>query len=171
MKKIIICLAACTVTMALISCKPRPIGGCGECAKIPAHNLIDCENYNDVFTVFWNLNDNNLYPRDCSEVLVCGYVHYEKFNNMISPFRLNDDSISYVANPYDYYSKPQVRINGACDSISDLIKPIINSSLSKKCYVKGLLVTTIINDVVNCCTYYVPIIIIFNVEDIYFQND
>jgi len=159
--------------MGFSACNRKTPNGCGECVKIPAHSPIDCENYNDVFTVYWNLNDSN-FSYDCSEVLVCGYVCYDKNNNRItSPFMLIDDSIkalNYVGNNYNF-SNAQVEICLVFDSISNQEMSILNASIPNKCYVKGLLRCSGMNDDVHCCSYCFPLIYILNVADIYFKND
>ena len=165
MKKIIFCLAACAAVMALISCKPRRMCTCCDgysAIKVPAHNPIDCENYNDVFTVFCNINDYNLYPRNCDTVLVCGYVVSDYNDKVTSPITLIDDYNSY---PY------RVKIC-VYDSISDQINSIINASILNKCYIKGMLGRSFIRAFPPICYhYYAPVIFIDNVENIYFKND
>ena len=74
MKKIIICLAVCTVVLCLSSCKTTY--RCRD-VKIPANlKPISCDAYNDVATIYWNLLN------DCNEIGVsesypCDSVLYE----------------------------------------------------------------------------------------------
>jgi len=165
MKKIIFCLAACAVGIVFFACN-QPTE-CEKC-KVPAHNPIDCENYNDVFTVFWNLNDSN-FSYDCSEVLVCGYIVNDKYIDDYPPFvRLLDDSIKALNCSFDIFVDRFCKVEIACDI--DSVKSIINASVPNKCYVKGPLHGTGKIDY-YCCYLGIPSITLVNVEDIYFKND
>jgi len=74
MKKIIFCLAACAaIAFGLNACK-------NKCAKVPKDlKPIDCENYNDVKTVYWNFyrfcgkDEPWLYDNSCDTIRVEGW--------------------------------------------------------------------------------------------------
>jgi len=171
MKKIILCLAACAIVTGFMSCKPPIIGGCGDDIIIPAHNPIDRENYNNVYTVFWNYFDNECYD----SVLMCGYVGYDKYNDrVVFPVRLYDDSIKALdCTTYtggDFFKQVVVNITWA-DSISDQIKSIINNSIPNKCYIKGFVYHQYELFYGLCYYHHLPKLYIKNVEDIYFKND
>ena len=115
---------------------------------------IDWENYNDVYTVYWN------YHQECpgrqedenKEIMVYGWLHDSDM------FLLADRN----SNPNG--GNPHIIIQAA-----NQVPTIIDSSdLKKKCFIKGIL--GLCNFPTNDCCHVVPLIMITNINDIYFEK-
>jgi len=172
MKKIIICLTTCVVVSGLVSCG----GECGNYFQKPANvKPIDKENYNDVYTVYWNYFDKVSLPLDTEPplsydtVLMCGYVAVygmDKSDSLLWYPKLIDDSIKAM-----YYSnaEPEVYFYGI-DAISDQVKILINNSIPNKCYIKGIVEFDFIQQGA-CDIHSVPKLKITDIENIHFKNN
>ena len=154
--------------MVSVSC----VGRCGKYVTQKPANVkpIDTENYNDVYTVYWNYFDNATNPYSLREVLMCGYVvvyGMDKSGNLLWYPMLTDDSIKAI----NYVDMHITKVYFSwSNTISDQINSIVNTSIPNKCYIRGFveLEYTQFN---NCETHYIPKLVIVNAEDIYFKND
>ena len=167
MKAKIIILAVAVVCVGLL-------GGCighyGKCKpkEIPAHiKLIDTENYNDVYTVYWNYFDNCLPNTDT--VLICGYVGVD-YEEYFYPYPFLFDDPIKALNVTMWFRDIHIGFHWN-DSISNQVKSIIKASTPNKCYIKGV-VDCDYGPIKDICDYHsFPKLKIVNVEDIYFKNN
>jgi hypothetical protein len=157
----IVCLVVCVGLLG--GCK----GYCKEESKpikIPADiKPIDTENYNDVYTVYWNYFDKNA---TYDTVLVCGYVIVygtDKSGNLLWYPTLTDDSIKTIDYKGMNISRLELSWN---DSISNQVESAINASIPNKCYIKGIVESRIAYT--GKCDFRghnIPILRITNVEE------
>jgi hypothetical protein len=116
---------------------------------------IDWENYNDVYTVYWN------YRQKCSEakvedvdkdIMIYGWI-LGSFNNM---YLVADKNTGTSGNPH-------VLLNATLQ-----VHTILETSdLTKKCFIKGKLFLR--DFATNDCCSVMPLIVILNANDIYFE--
>ena len=159
-------LALCGIVLFVCSCSTCKID------KPKNLKAIDWNNYNDVYTVYWN------NVKDCSEIgydttkyiKVYGWIrnNYNGFSFELVSSKEDIDSqdgriirIDILANVGDYeYQKILV----------DSLKAKFDSTdLSKKCYIRGELSYNELAD--NKCCSTVPRIYITNIDDIYFEEE
>lgn len=137
---------------------------------------LDRENYNDVFTVFWN------YFRNCPALVnpppdtikVFGTIDTGSFkyrSSVLSNFRLMDENTEcdYILN----YPFPSVGID--CYLISyELRKKLDSSDLKRKCYIKGLRAEGVVSEdetgFGDKCCFVVPCVNLSSIDDIYFEE-
>jgi len=159
MKRIILCLTAILLLFsacekACLEKKPRKV------------KPIDWENYNDVYTAFWNTysvisESGKMRGR---EIMVYGWVQleYSEYKFMLVTDTYDSDkSLRLVGKPhFDVYFR---------GSGMALIREKLDTcDLTKKCYVKGKLDFDIIK-VGLCGGIAVPEIIIEDIDDFYFE--
>ena len=164
---------------------------CSTCKIDKPKNLkaIDWENYNDVYTVFWN------GKKDCSEVSgigvwtcednhnlkdikVYGWIFQGAFGNPVNPaeFTLisNEEDIFW----YNYSTRGGNGIGVSicrytAESNEELVDALRNkfatADITKKCYVKGKFSYQGLPT--NDCCSTIPVIIIFSADDIYFEEE
>jgi hypothetical protein len=122
---------------------------------------IDWENYNDVYTVFWNLtlSDIDKFPLH-EEVMVYGWI-YNQYHDGISAksFTLVDDKNGILDAP-EY---PQINISG----FNELQGMFDTCALTKKCFVKGILLFNHIK-YMGCSRLEIKMEIT-DINDIYFK--
>jgi len=149
MKKIILVFTA--IVLLFTACEKS----CLE--KKPKNlKLIDWENYNDVYTVYWN------YHQECpgkqedenKEIMVYGWI-----KNGFMGWELVADRNS---NPNGGNSHVILQAANQVPAIID------SSDLTKKCFIKGIL--GLCNFPTNNCCHVVPLIMITNINDIYFEK-
>jgi hypothetical protein len=155
MKRIILFLIV--LLLAFTGCKKR----C-EIDKPKDLQPIDWENYNDVYTVYHNLSASDKLDDMPvgKKIKVAGWI---RTNEHISAdkFSIRTDSI----NTGDHSS---IQIIGTAIS-EDLQIKFDTCDLSKKCFIKGKIVLQ--GAKTMYCTTYYGIIIIENIEDIYFDGE
>jgi len=155
MKKIFLCFTALLLLFA--ACEKTCIG------KKPKNvKPIDWENYNDVFTVYWNYISSYSKRNQADEgktIKISGWRIWSR-----DAFTLGDDAKCaenfFVPSPLesvsiDFYYCPEVRI------------VLDTSDLTKKCYVTGVLSFFEIEK--SCGVIVKPEIIVYNANDIYFK--
>ena len=127
---------------------------------------IDWENYNDVYTVYWNLvrnrsGGNSPLDHDGDTIKISGWNvwSYSYFNYLY----LCDDA---------KYAIPELGYTGASPTIPigcwTFYRTILDScNLTKKCFVKGVLGYSSRKE--KECLRYVPTVHIMDINDIYFE--
>lgn len=184
MKKIVFLVILCGTTLFaffVFSCKQS----CDiEIEKPNDVKPIDWNNYNDVYTVFWNI-----FKNDCigsgyltsDTIKVYGiideleYDYYGGFHSflLISESKYEDNFIyDHLYNKYKY-KVPSVNVY--CYHITEELQSIIDSCdiTKKKCYIKGELGTRIITHdapLARCC-FTVPCVTLYSIYDIYFEEE
>ena len=175
MKKtfIIRLLILCGLALLCYSCKEKE--RCGEIKKPKNLKPIDWDNYNDVYTVYWNFRTN-----DCSKagptgknVKVFGWIFQgmgEPYHPPVNPtvFRLmsNKENI-FSYNPYErggvaFY----VRYSGNGEDLDSLKVKFSITDITKKCYVSGKVFLDEFPE--NSCCWAAPMIWS---NDIYFEEE
>jgi len=163
MKKIIFCLAACTViAFVFYACGPS---GCNT--KRPKYNLIDWNNYNDVYTTYWNFYGSEdvwnaaleKRPTSVTPLMICGYISdYSLEQNYLV---LIDDSLSAVQNKW----KRERIVARFSDNVSEIIR---NSNIHNKCFISAYQLVMV--PALTNCASYTQIELIINSHYIYFNN-
>lgn len=133
---------------------------------------INWENYNDVYTVYWNyvfynrpekINDED----SGKEIMICGFAtNFGIPSPSASGFTIIDNkNESFPC----IYIRPSF---GDRDSINQLQTILDTGYLANiKCYIKGTLYFENLTPDMGECQTYQPIIIINNVDDIYFKEE
>ena len=134
---------------------------------------IDWENYNDVYTVYWNYHTvssetNKKIEQDRGkEVMIYGYIHgiqWAKFSLIANKDNSNLQVFTRLFfNPYD--DDGYVNFDTLVHQIQTKLD---TSDLTKKCFITGKLSATSLGT--NYCTWIVPTIIITDINDIYFEE-
>ena len=126
---------------------------------------IDWENYNDVYTAFWNTystisESSNMRQRD---IMVYGWVQpkYSEYGfTLVTGTHDSDKSLRHVEKPhFDVY----IRGSG----MTPIREKLDTCDLTQKCYVKGKLNFNYIK--FGLCLIAIPEIIIENIDGIYFE--
>lgn len=161
-------LIVCTIVFFASSC-----GRCGF-KKPQGVKPIDWENYNDVYTVYWNYCDQG--EDVCKNegfsgktVMVYGWIFQGKYSGTFDPkmFSLIDNEINIFSNnPNGTGIYIKVFDNEVIDSLK--IK-FANTDITKKCYIKGELYLNCLPIGGSCVNSVEPCIIISNTDDIYFN--
>ena len=126
---------------------------------------IDWENYNDVYTVYWNLVHNYSdasFSHSGDTIKISGWNvwSYSYFNYLY----LCDDA-KYAIPELGYTgATPTIATGSCCYSIQTILD---SCNLTKKCFAKGILGYTLRKE--NGCNRYVPIVNIMDINDIYFE--
>ncbi|MDR1878606.1 MAG: hypothetical protein LBQ64_03460 [Bacteroidales bacterium] len=163
MKKVFLFLL--TATLIVTSCQK----GCG--VRRPRNvNSIDWNNYNDVYTVYWNLSgecskENRRYNEDSVIIKVSGWKawSYDRFSLCDDPKYANQELGYTGASPIitvHYFGKDSLfsaKFNEKMDT----------SDLTKKCYITGRIFMKDLPKMFCCRT--VPQIHLNSVDDIYFK--
>jgi hypothetical protein len=166
MKKIILSFTA--ILILFLSCDK---GDC-EMKRPKDVKSIDWENYNDVYTVYWNYvfynRPGKINEEDCGkDIMLCGFAS----NWDSRPPSANGFIIVDNANEYD----PSIHIQPSFweqDSHKQLQTILDTGYLANmKCYVKGKLYFKNLTPTMEKCQTYQPIITIDNVNDIYFKEE
>ena len=141
---------------------------------------IDWENYNDVYTVYWN------FLKNCSEpwsnelgkdIKVCGWI-FQSSDGGFSPVNtiyyfclINKEENIFADYPDDGTGVVISVVIGRSDEdkafIDSLKNKFATSDITKKCYIKGKLSFETSSDLRSCYKY--PQIVISNADDIYFE--
>ena len=156
MRKIILCLT--TILLLFAACEKTCIG-----KKPKELKPIDWENYNDVYTVYWN------YYNECREtkkeenkdILVSGWIQ------------------GYYGPGHDFFLRDNPDMEGPRIVITMFLEDLISENafkiaskldtcdLSKKCFIKGKLF--FYNESDNGCCWINPIIYLNGTNNIYFE--
>jgi len=158
MKRIILCLTAILLLFsacekACLEKKPRKV------------KPIDWENYNDVYTAFWNTystisESSNILQR---EIMVYGWVKpkYSEYRfTLVTDTHDSDKSLQLVGKPhFDVY------IRGS--EMALIREKLDTCDLTKKCYVKGKLDFNRIK--AGLCGIAIPEIIIEDINDFFIE--
>ena len=170
MKKRILCLTA--ILLLFTNCNEDCKENCKEEAPCKIDRPkdikpIDWENYNDVYSVFWN------YRTLCSEIkeedrgreiMVYGWVQpdWDGISVSASMFALKDDRNDII--------QAHVEIKTSTDKLEyDLIQKKLDScDLTKKCFIKGKLDFHCLQ--IQGCSKSEPQMYLENVTDIYFEK-
>ena len=172
-------ITICGVVLFTFSCKPT----CN--IKIPKGvKPIDWENYNDVYTVFWNcVKDCNKPHNDTgseiiSEIKIYGWIFQGHLGKTIYPgnFALisNEEDIFYPnfstrGGTGIYIRVAKNNYEEECALIDSLKIKFAGADITKRCYIRGnIFLTTLPTN--NCCTT-APEIIIDSVDDIKFEEE
>jgi len=176
MKKtfIIRLLILCGLALLCYSCKEKE--QCGEIKKPKDLKPIDWENYNDVYTVYWNFRTNDCSKAGPTEknVKVFGWIFQgmgEGYGPPVNPAKFalisNEEDIFW----YNFSTRGgtglYVIANHDKDLIDSLKTKFTENDITKKCYVSGTL--EFYELPTNDCCSTMPIIRIYNVDDIYFE--
>ena len=164
MKRLLICLTA--ILLLLSACEK-------DCKiKYPKYlNSIDWENYNDVYTVYWNYVFYNR-PEKINEedrgkdILICGIAN----NWGDSPPSAN--GFTLVDDTNDSFPCIYIRPSFWTQDSLNILQTILDAGYlaNIKCYVKGKLYFENLTPDMGECQTYQPIIIIDNIDDIYFKR-
>jgi hypothetical protein len=135
-------------------------------------NPIDWENYNDVYTVYWNyVYYGYNRPRKINEedlgkdILVCGFV--DDFGvDVEQRFIIVDNANERF--PY-VYVKPSFGNQDFHNQVQTMVETAYLANI--KCYIKGQLGFENLTPTMSKCQAYEPIITINNVDDIYFEEE
>ena len=152
MKRIILCLAA--MLMLFAACQKN-------CVEKRPKNVkpINWENYNDVYTAFWNTYSTISESSSMREknIMVYGWVlpEYSEYGfTLVTDTYDSDKSLRLVG-------KPHFRVYGGGTQKLD------TCDLTQKCYVKGKLS---FNDIrAGLCGVAAPEIRLENIDDFYFE--
>ena len=165
MKKIILSLTA--IVLLFASCDKDCKMGRPQDVK-----SVDWENYNDVYTVYWNYvfynkpGKINEEDRD-KEIMVCGFAYdWRGLPSAGLGFYIADNTNEKYP---CVYIPP---LMGNRDSILQLDSILKAGYLANmKCYVKGKLDFRNLTPDMGECQTYQPIITINNIDDIYFKEE
>ena len=153
----------CGFALLCYSCKEK--GRCPE-VKIPENlSPIDWENYNDVYTVYWNCKkgiEKNSHTENI--IKVTGWILQPGANiHEINPARF------YLTDgPDRILFSEGLQVNIISFETAELLKiKFGNSDLTKKCYITGNLFG--LSNSSNDCSWIDYMIEITNPDDIYFE--
>ena len=133
---------------------------------------IDWDNYNDVYTIYWNYEiDNSILERGpTGKILKAeGWVVPINWQEEIKPyyFKLIDVPYKQIQTQMDWYERYTVYVRTATPKVGEQLRiKIENSDLSKKCYITGDLVIEFMDGAWNG---YTPIIEITNADNVIFE--
>ena len=161
--------------VALLSCSCKGEEKCGEIKKPKDLKPIDWENYNDVYTVYWNykINGCSKYGLTGEIVKVSGWIFQgkgEPYHPPVNPtdFQLmsNEENI-FSHNPYERGGVTlSVRYYGSSEDLESLKAKFSTTDITKKCYVSGeIFIDELMDD--TCCY---PYLIIFS-NNIHFEEE
>ena len=149
----------------LISCKEFCIEGINKPSNVFP---IDWENYNDVYTVFWNYytfcTETNENDRN-KEIMISGWIYICSNScrseiSLVEKNRVNDDfpfHIVHVLSSDDDMYKEFRAVLDTCD-------------LSKECFIKGKLIFSCDETApTRQCAKSKPFIVLNSIDDIYFK--
>ena len=122
---------------------------------------IDWENYNDVYTVYWNYASSysKRKQEDEGRIIKISGWHAWSFDKFV----LCDDDEYYWAKRVS----PVVHIDCWLPEFREFRANLDTSDLTKKCFVKGVLRFDQIN--IGLCTNAEPSVEIIDINDIYFK--
>ena len=135
-------------------------------ANIPA---VDWDDYNDVYTVFWN------YYTLCSEakkddsgkdIMIIGWIYSGDRPISTTRFSLTTEENRFEVSTYKI---PIVGIRTHGDMEKELQTKLDTCDLSKKCFIKGKLVFRCEEGPSKTCSKSKPEIFLENIENIYFE--
>ena len=149
MKKIILYFTA--VLFLFVACEKT-------CGIKPPKNIksIDWENYNDVYTVYWNT------IRCCDET-----ISLQSYTIMISGWTAFHDAFYLYDDTTDINGSHPFPFVVIESRLPEFKNKMDTSDLTKKCYIKGNLIFSVIKTPQNCVLK--PVIEITNIDDIYFK--
>ena len=178
MKKLIIqVLILCGIALFALSCNENK----NPCQIERPKNLkiIDWDNYNDVYAVYWTYNKRDLsetwvYDDTLKTIKICGYLYQGDLDTDYYPkyFTLIDSEADISASFYPI-SYVRCEVVGNSSDVINLLNIIFAAeNATKKCYVRGkpfLVATCIDGDDFGCCLFDPPIIRIYSADDVYFE--
>ena len=149
------------------SCKEKD-GWCSE-VKIPKNlSPIDWENYNDVYTVYWNcMKKQEKHNNKGDTIKVYGWIFQGHHGHPVrtEEFSLIDKEANIFAPNRSVENG--VYISVECYSIADSLKNKFSTlDITKKCYITGALR---INGIIGQCEPVVPIIKVTDINNINFE--
>jgi len=165
MKKIILCFTA--LLLLFTACKPPEDKPC-KIYRPKDLRPIDWENYNDVYTVYWNYRTVNFDINDKIEqdrgknIMIYGWVHFGDFSN-IHGFGLRE---SFNSGLTCNVGADVIQIDSINYLHEQLQTKLDTSDWTRKCFIKGKLSSVEFPD--NCNWRY-PKVIITDINDIYFE--
>ena len=131
---------------------------------------IDWENYNDVYTVYWNyrtegsVTNKKIGQDRGKDIMIYGWVCFGDFSN-IHLFGLRESSNSGITCAVGAATIQIDSINYLHEQVRTKLD---TSDRTKKCFIKGKL------DFVEApdmhCNWIVPKVVITNINDIYFEE-
>ncbi|MDR2569347.1 MAG: hypothetical protein LBD23_03485 [Oscillospiraceae bacterium] len=184
-KTILVILFFCGVSLFACSCKQRT---CDVDIEKPGDlKPIDWGEYNDVYTVFWNILKNDCrgsgYQTE-DTVKVYGKIsdlkyvqHYPGDSTYLHSFVLNDiheyNDIFIFDHLRTKYGCPAPSVTIFCYHIADKLQKMLDScDMMKECFIKGELGTIGIgSEGFDKCCFTVPSIYLCSIDDIYFETD
>ena len=131
---------------------------------------IDWENYNDVYTVYWNSRTvfddaNNKIEQDRGkDIMMYGWVHFGDFSNIHS-FALRQ---SFNSDIKCAVGVPLIQIDSINYLHEQVQAKLDTSDWSKKCFISGKLMGVSFSDM--NCTWIEPRIEITDINNIYFEE-
>jgi len=151
----IVCLAA--ILLLFAACDKN-------CNTKPPKDVkpIDWENYNDVYTVYWNYV--SLYSKRKQEdegkiIKISGWKawSYDAFS-LCDDAKYADRNLGYTA------AFPHIDIKFYCPEVHTMLD---TCDLTKKCFVKGKL--SFHEREAGLCNKVIPVIIVTDINDVYFK--
>jgi hypothetical protein len=149
-----------------LSCKETE--KCGAIEKPKNLKAINWENYNDIYTVYWN------YAGDCSNIDLTGEKTIKIEGWLLQPggniTEINPEQFYITTKPNQFLIGEEIHINVRVDSkeVTDALRiKFENNDLTKKCYIKGRLL--VLDFPMNYCCYSWPVIILEDENDIIFE--
>jgi hypothetical protein len=135
---------------------------------------IDWENYNDVYTVYWNfcsLCDQRKEGDRGKEIKLCGWV-FQGIDETQSPFQDGYLGFPIISNEDDIFwwnfSTRGVGLYVKFSNIKDSLQTKFDKTdITQKCFIKGILDY---NHLLTECCRSIPTIIIASADDIYFEK-
>jgi hypothetical protein len=145
---------------------------------------IDWDNYNDVYTVYWNYRILNPESNDKSEqnwgkyIMVCGWIFQgignqsvdpktfaliNKRENIFEPNFFTNNGVGMGIRSNYFVLDTIIPVN--IDTLNDLFS---KTDLTRKCFIKGKLTGNYLPD--NHCNWVEPMIVITDINDIYFEE-
>ena len=166
-------LIFCGLVLSCYSCKEK--NQCGEIKKPKDLKPIDWENYNDVYTVYWN------YAGDCSDmslrsdlennIKVFGWIfqgHLGKPIDMEMFSLIDNETNIFAPNPSVEKKTTSIYVRVFDPNLANSLKTkFAETDITKKCYIKGKLFISAQYD--NNCCFGEPFISVSNINDIYFE--
>jgi len=163
MKRIILCIIA--ILLLFASCDK----GC-KIKRPKDIKPIDWENYNDVYTVYWNYRTvnfdiNNKMEQDRGkDIMIYGWVRFGDFSN-IYVFGLRESFNSGITCAVGV---PPIQIDSINYLHEQVQAKLDTSDWTKKCFIKGKLSSISHPD--NNCNWIEPHVIITDINNIYFEE-
>ena len=155
MKRVILCFTA-LLLLLFATCEK-------DCIKRPKNvEPIDWENYNDVYTVYWNTihlcSETINLPSDTIKIVGWRAWSYDAFN-LCDDAKYADKNLGYTA------AFPCITIE--CN-LPEFKTKLDTCDLTKKCFIKGKLSFFYVETSGKCCKIGCRIEIT-NINDIYFE--